>query len=219
VDFTDIPADIGYYPTCYCQFIHKRLLELSKKRCAKRTESLLENEKQHASTSPSPRKKPPSRSVLQSRPRSPTIPTMCIICKKVNRFIRKFLKCTKGVLVKPRLSMQVSKLVQAAELKNDESIMVHLREKDCVALEVRYHACYKAYVRIPTQGPKASQSTEIQYVADSLGVHIIFINICFCCMYNTNSSFIIFYFRDMYPKTYKVLCEDIIKKRLTVQQS
>ena len=31
----------------------------------------------------------------------------------------------------------------AAEKKNDEEILMHIRDKDCVALEVRYHGiCY-----------------------------------------------------------------------------
>ena len=39
------------------------------------------------------------------------------------------------------------RLREAAEAKNDEEILLHIRGKDCVAAEVRYHNhCYKKYV-------------------------------------------------------------------------
>ena len=39
-------------------------------------------------------------------------------------------------------------LQKAAEQKNDEDILVHIRGKDCVAIEARYHnRCYKNYTR------------------------------------------------------------------------
>ena len=39
------------------------------------------------------------------------------------------------------------RLREAAEAKNDEQILLHIRGKDCVAAEVRYHNhCYKKYV-------------------------------------------------------------------------
>ena len=39
-------------------------------------------------------------------------------------------------------------LQKAAELRNDESILVHIRGKDCVAIEARYHKkCYQKYTK------------------------------------------------------------------------
>ena len=37
---------------------------------------------------------------------------------------------------------------KAATLKNDESILLHIRGKDCVAIEARYHKnCYQRYTK------------------------------------------------------------------------
>ena len=39
-------------------------------------------------------------------------------------------------------------LEKAATLKNDESILLHIRGKDCVAIEARYHKnCYQRYTK------------------------------------------------------------------------
>ncbi|XP_060794616.1 cytosolic phospholipase A2-like isoform X2 [Neoarius graeffei] len=40
------------------------------------------------------------------------------------------------------------KLQTAAETKDDHSILVHIKDEDCVALEVQYHkSCYQQYTR------------------------------------------------------------------------
>jgi hypothetical protein len=40
-------------------------------------------------------------------------------------------------------TITAGRLLAAAEVKNDESILVHIRWHDCVAIEVRYHRkCY-----------------------------------------------------------------------------
>ena len=39
-------------------------------------------------------------------------------------------------------------LQKAAELRNDDSILVHIRGRDCVAIEARYHKkCYQTYTK------------------------------------------------------------------------
>ena len=43
-------------------------------------------------------------------------------------------------------------LRQAALLRNDESILVHIRGRDCVAVEARYHKrCYQTYTKCLTR--------------------------------------------------------------------
>ena len=43
-------------------------------------------------------------------------------------------------------------LRQAAEKKNDERMLMQIRGKDCVALEVRYHkVCYSNYTKFLTR--------------------------------------------------------------------
>lgn len=50
-------------------------------------------------------------------------------------------------------------LRKAAEIKNDEKILVQIRGKDCVAVEVRYHkVCYSNYTRFLTK--RLVQETE-----------------------------------------------------------
>ena len=49
----------------------------------------------------------------------------------------------------------------AAERKNDERILVQIRGKDCVALEVRYHkVCYCNYTKFLTRETKKQSETE-----------------------------------------------------------
>jgi hypothetical protein len=49
----------------------------------------------------------------------------------------------------------------AAERRNDERILVQIREKDCVALEVRYHkVCYYNYAIFLTRETKKLSQTE-----------------------------------------------------------
>ena len=49
----------------------------------------------------------------------------------------------------------------AAERKNDEWILVQIRGKDCVALEVRYHkVCYCSYTRYVTRETKDESESE-----------------------------------------------------------
>ena len=54
-------------------------------------------------------------------------------------------------------------LWHAAERKGDENILVHIRDKDCVAIEVRYHRnCHLNHCRPFTrEEPKASVNDEI----------------------------------------------------------
>ena len=45
-------------------------------------------------------------------------------------------------------TIDAGKLQKAAEKKNDENILIHIKDKDCVAIEVCYHkTCYKNYTR------------------------------------------------------------------------
>jgi hypothetical protein len=49
----------------------------------------------------------------------------------------------------------------AAEIKNDEKILVQIRGKDCVALEVCYHkVCYSNYTKFLTREVKKQSETE-----------------------------------------------------------
>ena len=73
-----------------------------------------------------------------------------------------FLKLSKK-RVKQKLSvaqtLSAGLLQKAAEVKNDESIIVHIRGRDCVAIEARYHKrCYQKYTKFLSNTPKESDS-------------------------------------------------------------
>ena len=49
-------------------------------------------------------------------------------------------------------------LRKAAEAKKDEDALIHIRDKDCVSLEDRYHAsCYKNYTRFLTRKKRQTE--------------------------------------------------------------
>ena len=54
------------------------------------------------------------------------------------------------------------KLREAATAKNDQKILVHILDKDCVALEVKYHKrCYERYTScIRHAGPEDEEKYE-----------------------------------------------------------
>ena len=40
--------------------------------------------------------------------------------------------------------------MEAALARNDEDLLLQIRDKDCIAVEVKYHrTCYKSYTRLP----------------------------------------------------------------------
>jgi hypothetical protein len=52
-------------------------------------------------------------------------------------------------------TLTAGNLEQAAMLRNDESVLVHIRGKDCVAVEARDHKrCYRAYTKCLTRKAK-----------------------------------------------------------------
>lgn len=56
------------------------------------------------------------------------------------------------------------KLRKAAELKTDESILLEIQGKDCVALEVKYHRrCYLKYTSIIRSDSKEDQKSSKKY--------------------------------------------------------
>jgi len=65
-------------------------------------------------------------------------------------------------------------LREAAEMKSDESILRHIRDKDCVAIEVKYHrTCYRNYTRFLS---KTESSKEERYVKEHFVIRNILAN-------------------------------------------
>ena len=51
-------------------------------------------------------------------------------------------------------------LEKSASIRKDESILVHIEGRDCVAIEVQYHErCYQMYTKILTRTPKIKGPT------------------------------------------------------------
>ncbi|KAM9751519.1 uncharacterized protein ACNS7B_008348 isoform 2-T2 [Menidia menidia] len=80
---------------------------------------------------------------------SAILPEICLICKRKNNFITKQGKRVKDKLAKAETA-NCGRLRDAAELKHDESILMHIRDKDCVAVEasgakVPFEASYKVF--------------------------------------------------------------------------
>ena len=60
--------------------------------------------------------------------------------------------------------MDAGLLRRAAELKNDDKILVQIRDKDCVAIEVRYHKmCYRHYTKFLTREQKEIEKSTPTY--------------------------------------------------------
>ena len=65
-------------------------------------------------------------------------------------------------------------LERAAMQRNDESILVHIHERDCVVIEARYHrSCYLAYTKFLSQKPKVTGPTLYDRAFDKFCVEII----------------------------------------------
>ena len=98
--------------------------------------------------------------------RSNVLPKLCIICKKRDRWLSKKGGTRKTVLDKLALcqTLTAGRLLEAAKIKNDETILPQIEGKDLVAIEVRYHqSCYKKYVNFLTFPAKQSPTVLSHY--------------------------------------------------------
>ncbi|XP_071803389.1 uncharacterized protein [Asterias amurensis] len=80
-----------------------------------------------------------------------TLPRICILCHG-----NQYRKDCDGKRNKQPLSQCTStdggNLLKAAQLKKDENLLLHIANKDCVAMQVRYHSvCYGNYTKCVTK--------------------------------------------------------------------
>ncbi|XP_041466296.1 uncharacterized protein LOC121416845 [Lytechinus variegatus] len=83
------------------------------------------------------------------RGRPHVLPVECIICKN-NKYVRESYSRKRKVerLVRCE-TLTGGQLLKAAEIRKDEHMLLQIREKDLVALEVRYHrSCYLSYCKV-----------------------------------------------------------------------
>ena len=77
------------------------------------------------------------------------LPVECLICKRT-QYIKERSSGKRRVehLVRCETKMG-GQLVRAAILRKDERVLLHVQDKDLVAVEVRYHkSCYSSYTKI-----------------------------------------------------------------------
>ena len=88
-----------------------------------------------------------------------------------------FFQVTKNALSKSyslAQTLTAGVLEQAALMRNDESILVHIRGQDCVAIEARYHRrCYKAYTRCVSLKPKIVGQTLYDKAFDQFCLEVV----------------------------------------------
>ncbi|KAJ4942764.1 hypothetical protein JOQ06_005278, partial [Pogonophryne albipinna] len=150
-EFEDIPEDAGFHHTCYRRFTDKKAMTKVERRLAREGDQDvredLEVEPIPSSTHRSQTEKLRSRSGLPIAGSGPVLPAWCIICKMKEKMIIKAGKRQRDQLCKTE-TLSAGKLQKAAEKKDDQSVLLHIKDKDCVALEVRYNkSCYSQYTK------------------------------------------------------------------------
>ncbi|XP_028404106.1 uncharacterized protein LOC114526785 [Dendronephthya gigantea] len=162
-------ANARYHKECYVRFCDKTKIERAEKRMKKKEMTVEASSHGEPSTpvinrpAPAPVRISPRTLISGSeaipRRNRHVLPERCIICKrqdayKVDKVTRK-RKLDKLVLAE---TFNGGLLREAAEKKKDESILAHIRGKDCVAIEVRYHRhCHLDYCRFLTRKSTTSK--------------------------------------------------------------
>ncbi|XP_028391978.1 uncharacterized protein LOC114516648 isoform X2 [Dendronephthya gigantea] len=168
-------ANARYHKECYVRFCDKTKIERAEKRMKKKEMTVEASSHGEPSTpvinrpAPAPVRISPRTLISGSeaipRRNRHVLPERCIICKrqdayKVDKVTRK-RKLDKLVLAE---TFNGGLLREAAEKKKDESILAHIRGKDCVAIEVRYHRhCHLDYCRFLTRKSTTSKPTDELY--------------------------------------------------------
>ncbi|XP_041360288.1 uncharacterized protein LOC121376477 [Gigantopelta aegis] len=159
----DACVHFGYHKSCYQKFTNKIYIEKSQK-ASDKTALVVpeENESNNDDTDVSSPKKLRSSSVVSKVGESScsVLPALCIICKKKDLCVTVGHKRVKDKLIHAETE-SAGQLREAATQKCDETILLHIRDKDCVAIEVKYHrSCYKNYTRFLRK--KKSEPVPIQ---------------------------------------------------------
>ncbi|GBN94985.1 hypothetical protein AVEN_9906-1 [Araneus ventricosus] len=157
---------ISYHRRCYMRFTDKRriIAAIKRKQNRKDNDSLDSEENSNKSVETSTKRRMRSNSLttpIRSRSKN-VLPKICIICKKIKQILDKITK--KRIIKKLNQCETNSNLfLKAALQKNDEEILLQIREIDLVAIEVCYHSsCYKKYTRFLTRPASTIQKDENQ---------------------------------------------------------
>lgn len=141
-----VNKSLGYHKKCYQRFTDKTRIEKTKKRIEKQPKKQAEH-----SNDASPRlTRSGVESAMRNSKNSLILPKLCIICKSENKIKEKY----SGKRKREELSQcetNNNNLLRAAIEKNDENLLLHIRNKDIIAIEMSYHrSCYKHYTKYLT---------------------------------------------------------------------
>eukprot|EP00057_Strongylocentrotus_purpuratus_P022810 XP_011677284.1 PREDICTED: uncharacterized protein LOC762622 [Strongylocentrotus purpuratus] len=169
----------GYHAECYRHFcnvttISRALTRLQKKRDAEKTSTEDPEEVSASEDAPAPKRLLRSRVSHENQPSTShdfdkphVLPVHCIICKGA-KYIREQSsgkrKVEKLILCERK---DGGHLLEAALLKQDEQLLLHIRGKDLVAIEVRYHkSCYYRYTKVVKRCNTYKQDTQQTVIYD-----------------------------------------------------
>ncbi|XP_061896338.1 uncharacterized protein LOC133645515 [Entelurus aequoreus] len=141
IEFKDSPDDAGLHLTCYRRFIDKKRLdsaEILANRLDVGQDELVASDNTSVSTNDIPKKKLRSKTGLPVGSAGPVLPAIWIICKKTDKRVTVGSKRQKDHLSQAE-TLSAGQLRNAARIKQDSSILLHIEDRDCVAMEVRYH--------------------------------------------------------------------------------
>ncbi|KAJ8049553.1 hypothetical protein HOLleu_02339 [Holothuria leucospilota] len=160
-----LPQHGGFYQACYSRFTDSQRVDRVTKRLKKTPE-------ESASTDPGDGTSVPAkRRLLLSSIGKPAssrnqyvLPEVCILCQK-NRTVtcRATRKRRREPLVRCS-TVEAEKLQQAARDTNNRELLLKIEDKDCVAIEVKYHDyCYRNFTRYLSKPEAPQQQNDSSY--------------------------------------------------------
>ncbi|XP_046844143.1 uncharacterized protein LOC124438172 [Xenia sp. Carnegie-2017] len=167
-------GELKYHRNCYAKFTNVGLIRRAEKRMSKKFEaSAATVNENYIQENKSTDVNEPHTKLLRSssfchdssKPPIKTkavLPSICIICKQEKSFVTQS-ETRKRVLDKlvTAETKDGGKLREAATRKEDRRILVHILDKECNALEVKYHSKgYKSYTSFLYNTTCAKKSNE-----------------------------------------------------------
>uniref|UniRef100_UPI00358FE14D uncharacterized protein n=1 Tax=Myxine glutinosa TaxID=7769 RepID=UPI00358FE14D len=172
-----IPLHGGFHHQCYARFTDSQRVERVMKSMKKKADDL-------ASTATVPQAdvggekveaentKPTKRRALRSsfgRPPVPArsqhvLPNICILCQKEKTIRCRSTRKRKKEHLVTCSTIDAVHLQQAAEDSGNVSLLMQIKDKDCVAIEVRYHnSCYRDFTRYLTRPANTQTGSDTSY--------------------------------------------------------
>lgn len=154
----------GFHRKCYSKFTDKTRIAAAEKKNSKASTSKAK-QFHDSSLSENMISKRIMRSdsiFSQGVSKKCVLPAVCVVCKTEKYIVdRPTGKRKKEKLAKCETNNNL--LLEAAIAKNDEHLLIQIRDKDLIAIEMQYHrSCYKNYTKFLTID-KSAQPVDTQY--------------------------------------------------------